>query len=385
MTDVATQSVRDGRRAGFAMLVGLALGMVAANSPLADIYAIVHHLPLRVGAGDWAIEAPLIEWINQGLLTVFFFLIGIHTNHELTRGALSEPSAAMLPASAALGGMIVPAAIYLGVNFGDTVALRGWAIPIATDIVLVLGVLSLFSGQLGPAIIAFATAAAIFDDLGAVIVIALFYGSFDQLWPLWMVVGGLAGLFLLNRTRRASLVPYLAFGCVLWAGLILTGLEGAIAGAIVGFSLPLSSFPPRATARAERRVSPFALFFVVPIFTFFNGGVMLDFFPADPQAWSVAIGIAMALIVGKPLGLLAGTLLALRLGIGTLPPGTSMRDVIGVALLSGVGFTMSLFIVDATFHATPITATAKLAVVGSAAAAAFLGIVALRKCRSVGP
>ena len=333
------------------MLVGLALGIVAANSPLADIYAIVHHLPLRVGAGDWAIEAPLIEWINQGLLTVFFFLIGIHTNHELTRGALSEPSAAMLPASAALGGMIVPAAIYFGLNAGDAVALRGWAIPIATDIVLVLGVLSLFSGRVDPAVIAFATAAAIFDDLGAVIVIALLYGAFDQFWPLWVVVGGLAGLFLLNRTRRASLLPYLAFGCVLWAGLILTGLEGAIAGAIVGFSLPLSSFPPRATARAERRVSP---------------------------AWSVAIGIAIALIVGKPLGILGGTLLALRLGIGTLPPGTSMRDVIRVSLLAGVGFTMSLFIVGAAFDATPIAATAKLAVVSSSAFAALLGIIAFK-------
>lgn len=378
MTDIATQSVRDGRRAGFAMLVGLALGMAAANSPLAGIYAIVHHLPLRVGAGTWAIEAPLIEWINQGLLTVFFFLIGLHTNHELTSGALSEPGAAVLPASAALGGMIVPAAIYFGLNAGDTVALRGWAIPIATDIVLVLGVLSLFSGRVDPAIIAFATAAAIFDDLGAVIVIALFYGAFDQLWPLWMVVGGLAGLFLLNRTRRASLVPYLAFGCVLWAGLILTGLEGAIAGAIVGFSLPLSSFPPRATARAVRRVSPFALFFVVPIFTFFNGGVMLDFVPADPQAWSVAVGIAIALIVGKPLGILGGTLLALRLRIGTLPPDTSMRDVFGVSLLAGVGFTMSLFIVGAAFDATPIAATAKLAVVSSSASAAFLGIIAFK-------
>ncbi|MDP7152116.1 MAG: Na+/H+ antiporter NhaA [Paracoccaceae bacterium] len=378
MTDIATQSVRDGRRAGFAMLVGLALGMAAANSPLADIYAIVHHLPLLVGAGTWAIEAPLIEWINQGLLTVFFFLIGLHTNHELTSGALSEPGAAVLPASAALGGMIVPAAIYFGLNAGDTVALRGWAIPIATDIVLVLGVLSLFSGRVDPAIIAFATAAAIFDDLGAVIVIALFYGAFDQFWPLWVVVGGLAGLFLLNRTRRASLLPYLAFGCVLWAGLILTGLEGAIAGAIVGFSLPLSSFPPRATARAVRRVSPVALFCVVPIFTFFNGGVMMDFAPADPQAWSVAIGVAIALIVGKPLGIFGGTLLALRLGIGTLPPGTSMRDVIRVSLLAGVGFTMSLFIVGAAFDATPIAATAKLAVVSSSAFAALLGIIAFK-------
>ena len=173
-------------------------------------------------------------------------------------------------------------------------------------------------------------------------------------------------------------MPYLAFGCVLWAGLILTGLEGAIAGAIVGFSLPLSSFPPRATARAVRRVSPFALFFVVPIFTFFNGGVMLDFVPADPQAWSVAVGIAIALIVGKPLGILGGTLLALRLRIGTLPPDTSMRDVFGVSLLAGVGFTMSLFIVGAAFDATPIAATAKLAVVSSSASAAFLGIIAFK-------
>ena len=378
MTDVATQSVRDGRRAGFAMLVGLALGMVAANSPLADIYAIVHHLPLRVGAGTWAIEAPLIEWINQGLLTVFLFLIGIHTNHELSRGALSEPGAAVLPASAALGGMIVPAVIYLGFNLGDAVALRGWAIPIATDIVLVLGVLSIVSGQVAPATIAFAMAAAIFDDLGSVAVIALFYGDFDQLWPLWLVAGGLAGLLVLNRARKASLVPYVALGCVLWAGLIMTGIEGAIAGAIVGFSLPLSSFPSKAAEGTERRISPFALFFVVPIFTFFNGGVVLDFVPADSQARSVAIGIMIALIVGKPLGILSGTLLALRLRIGTLPPDLSMRDVLGVALLAGVGFTMSLFIVGAAFDATSIAATAKLAVVSSSVVAALLGMIAFK-------
>ncbi len=378
MTDVATQSFRDGRRAGLAMLVGLALGMAAANSPMADTYALVHHLPLRVGPVAWAIEAPLIEWINQGLLTVFLFLIGIHTNHELSRGALSEPGAAVLPASAALGGMIVPAVIYLGFNLGDAVALRGWAIPIATDIVLVLGVLSIVSGQVAPATIAFAMAAAIFDDLGSVAVIALFYGDFDQLWPLWLVAGGLAGLLVLNRARKASLVPYVALGCVLWAGLIMTGIEGAIAGAIVGFSLPLSSFPSKAAEGTERRISPFALFFVVPIFTFFNGGVVLDFVPADSQARSVAIGIMIALIVGKPLGILSGTLLALRLRIGTLPPDLSMRDVLGVALLAGVGFTMSLFIVGAAFDATSIAATAKLAVVSSSVVAALLGMIAFK-------
>ncbi|MEX5565438.1 Na+/H+ antiporter NhaA [Pseudophaeobacter sp. 1A16562] len=378
MTDHVTQSVRDGQRAGLAMLVGLALGMVAANSQLSDTYALVHHLPLRVGSRAWAIEAPLIEWINQSLLTVFFFLIGLHTNHELTRGALSEPCAAMLPASAALGGMIVPAVIYLGFNFGDAVALRRWAIPIATNIVLVLGVLSLVSGQVAPAMIAFATAAAMFDGLGSVAVIALFYGDFDQLWPLWLVAGGLAGLLVLNRTRKASLVPYLAMGCVLWAGLVMAGIEGAIAGAIVGFTLALSSFPSKATEGTERRVSPFALLFVVPIFTFFNGGVVLDFVPADQQAWSVAIGIAIALIFGKPLGILGGTLLALSLRIGALPPDTSMRDVPAIALLAGVGFTMSLFIVGAAFDATPVAATVKLAVVSSSAIAVVLGTLALK-------
>ncbi|KDB04677.1 hypothetical protein U879_05415 [Defluviimonas sp. 20V17] len=145
--------------------------------------------------------------------------------------------------------MIVPAAIYFGLNAGDTVALRGWAIPIATDIVLVLGVLSLFSGRVDPAIIAFATAAAIFDDLGAVAIIALFYGELHQLWPLWMVAGGLAGLILLNRTRWPSLVPYLAFGFILWAGFVLSGGEGAMARAIVGFSLPLSSRPQKRSRR----------------------------------------------------------------------------------------------------------------------------------------
>ena len=164
----------------------------------------------------------------------------------------------------------------------------------------------------------------------------------------------------------------------------MTGLEGAVAGAIVGFSLPLSSFPSKAAARAERRISPFALFFVVPVFTFFNGGIVLDFVPADPQAWSVAIGIAIALIVGKPLGILGGTLLALRLRIGTLPPDTSLRDLFGVALLAGVGFTMSLFIVGAAFDAAPIAATAKLAVVSSSAIAALLGILSFNLRRSVG-
>ncbi len=357
------------------MLVALALGMVAANSPLADTYALLHHLPLHVGVGPFTIEAPLIDWINQGLLTVFFFLIGLHTKHEITSGALSEPGAVAVPAIASMGGMILPSALYLAFNYANPVALRGWAIPIATDIVLVLGFLSLLSGRVAPAVIAFATAVAIFDDLGSVAIIALFYGEIEVLWPLWMVAVGLSALLLLNRRRKVSLTPYLAAGSLLWFGLVLGGLEGALAGAIVGLSLPLSSFPPKVASRTERRISPVALFFVVPVFAFFNGGVALDFAPADPQAGSVALGIAAAMVIGKPAGILVGTFVVLRLGIGSLPRGTTRRDLLTVALLSGIGFTMSLFIVGAAFNASPLADTAKLTVIAASTIAAVLAFV----------
>lgn len=357
------------------MVAALALGMVAANSSLANIYALLHHLPLHVGVGAFAIEAPLIDWINQGLLTVFFFLIGLHTKHEMTTGALSGPGSVAVPAIAALGGMIVPAALYLAFNYGDPVALRGWAIPIATDIVLVLGVLSLFSGHVAPSVIAFATAVAIFDDLGSVAVIALFYGEIEVLWPLWVLAIGLSALLLLNRRQKVSLTPYLAVGMLLWLGLVFGGLEGALAGAIVGLSLPLSSFPPRVASQTERRISPLALFFVVPVFAFFNGGVALDFAPADPQAGSVALGIAAAMVIGKPAGILAGTFVAVRLGIGSLPRGTTRQDLLTVALLSGIGFTMSLFIVGAAFNASPLADTAKLTVIAASTVAAVFAFV----------
>ncbi|MBA5775531.1 Na+/H+ antiporter NhaA [Stappia sp. F7233] len=359
------------------MLVAIALGMVAANSSLAESYAFLHHYPLRLGLPPLQVEAPLIDWINQGLLTVFFFQIGLHTKHEMTTGALASPGAAAIPAAAALGGMILPAAVYTTFNYFDPVKLGGWAIPIATDIVLVLGFLSLFGGRLVPGIIAFVTTAAIFDDLGAVIVIALFYGEIEAVWPLAVIATGLLGLLGLNRCLHTRLAPYLLAGVVLWFGLVATGLEGAVAGAVVGLSLPLSAFPAHSASHTERRISPVALFFVVPVFAFFNGGVPLEFAHPALATDSVALGIAAALVFGKPAGVLAGTLLAVRLGFGSLPAGVTARDIAATALLAGLGFTMSLFIVTIAFHDPLLTDTAKLAVLAGSGLSAVIALITL--------
>lgn len=360
------------------MLLALLLGMAAANSSLADSYVFLHHYPLRVGIQPLQLEAPLIDWINQGLLTVFFFQIGLHTKHEMTSGTLAERGTAAVPATAALGGMILPAAIYTGFNLSNPAALGGWAIPIATDIVLALGILSLFGNRLPKGVVAFVTAAAIFDDLGAVVVVAIFYGNVEAIWPLGFIASGFLALLVLNRRQYAGLAAYLAAGAVIWLGLVATGLEGAVAGVVVGLSLPLTAFPPHTASRAERRLSPVAFFVVVPIFAFFNGGVQMNFSFSNLAAEPIALGIVIALMIGKPAGVLAGTLLALRLRFGSLPDGATLRDIAGASLLAGIGFTMSLFIVTVAFEQPIVAETAKLAVLAGSAMSAIFALFVLR-------
>lgn len=365
------------------MLAAIALGMTAANSPLSEVYALVHHFPLRFGVSPLILEWPLIDWINQGLLVIFFFHIGLHTKREMNAGALSMPGSTALPAIAALGGMVVPALIYLAFSAGDAEAVGGWAIPIATDVVLVLGLLSFFGAAVSPGLLAFVVAVAIFDDLGAVTVIALFYGAAQTGWSLLAIAAGLGGLGILNRTGSGTSALYLLFGGALWAGLVGSGLEGAIAGAIVGLSLPLSAFPRDAGLHAERRIAPISLFFVVPVFAFFNSGVTLG---GDGAGWAtdpVAHGIIAALSIGKPLGIMLGTICALRTGLGALPARTTIRDVACAALFAGIGFTVSLFIATAAFEDSARADAAKIAVlIGSGismvlASAAF--VVAARR------
>lgn len=373
----ASKPSQEGRRAGIAMLIAIGLGMVAANSPLSNAYAFIHQYPLRVGIVPFVVEAPLIDWVNQGLLVVFFFHIGLHTKHEMTLGVLAAPGRAVLPAIAAFGGMIVPAAIYLAFNSGDPEAMRGWAIPIATDVVLVLGLMSFLGPAVSPGLLAFVTAVAIFDDLGAVLVIALFYGEAEFAWPLAAIGAGLLGLGILNRRASETMALYVLVGAVLWFGLVRSGLEGAVAGAVIGLALPRSALKRRAVEQVEHRVAPLALFIVVPIFAFFNAGVPLTAAFTGWVADTVAIGIVLGLAVGKPLGIALGTGIALWAGLGSLPAGTSMNDTFRAAFLAGIGFTMSLFIVTAALDDPARADAAKLAVIIGSGLSAILASVAL--------
>ena len=359
------------------MLVAIALGMGAANSPLSGVYDFIHHYPLRLGIAPVVIDAPLIDWINQGLLVVFFFHIGLHTKQEMTSGVLAARGRATLPAIAAFGGMVVPVAIYLAFNAGDPEAVPGWAIPIATDVVLVLGLMSFLGSAVSVGLLAFVTAVAIFDDLGAVLVIALFYGEAEFGWSLALIAVGLGGLWALNRRASEATKLYLVAGTLLWSGLIGSGLEGAIAGAIIGLALPLSAFRLSAVAQVEHRVAPLALFIVVPIFAFFNAGVPLTNASANWTTDTVAAGIALGLVIGKPLGVALGTGLALWAGLGSLPSGTSLRDTLRAALFAGIGFTMSLFIVTAALDDPARADSAKIAVILGSSMSAILASVAL--------
>ncbi len=362
------------RFGGIAMLLAIGLGMLSANSSLSELYAVIHHYPLRLGIAPLIVEAPLIDWINQGLLVIFFFHIGLHTKREMTSGVLSSPARAALPAAAALGGMAAPALIYLTLNYGDPEALRGWGVPIATDVVLVLGLMSFFGASVSPGMLAFITAVAIFDDLGAVVVIALFYGEIEFGLPLAAIAAGLGGLAALNWRASGTASLYLFAGVLLWAGLVGSGLEGAIAGAITGLALPTGAFP---ADRAERRLAPLSLFVVVPAFAFFNAGIPLNGVHADWYADPIAYGIILALIIGKPIGIMTGTYGAVLLRIGSLPAGANGKDAVSAALFAGVGFTMSLFIVTASFDDPARADAAKLAVLVGSAASAFLAVLGL--------
>lgn len=374
MRDKPERMATEQRCGGIAMLLAIGLGMLSANSSLSELYAVIHHYPLRLGIAPLIVEAPLIDWINQGLLVIFFFHIGLHTKHEMTSGVLSSRARATLPAAAALGGMAAPALIYLTLNAGDPGALRGWGVPIATDVVLVLGLMSFFGAAVSSGLLAFITAVAIFDDLGAVVVIAVFYGEIEFGVPLAAIAAGLCGLAALNWRASGTVSLYLFAGIVLWAGLVGSGLEGAIAGAIIGLALPLGAFP---ADRAERRLAPVALFIVVPSFAFFNAGIPLNVVYADWYADPIAYGIVLALILGKPIGIMTGTYGAIWLRVGSLPAGVNWKDTANAALFAGIGFTMSLFIVTASFDDPDRADTAKLAVLVGSAASAFLAVLGL--------
>ncbi len=362
---------------GLVLIVSALVALAWANSAAAPAY----HALLQYGIGPAVLSEPVQIWINDALMALFFLLVGLELRREITEGELSSPAQLAAPGLAALGGMIVPALIVVALNWGDRTALRGWAVPVATDIAFALAVLSVLGSRVPMALKVFLTALAIIDDLGAIVVIAVFYTAGLDLAAL----GGAAlvwlGLFGLNRAGVRRLWPYMLGGVVLWALVFRSGVHATLAGVALAFVVPMRARAGEDQAPAERlehRLGLWVAYGVLPLFGLANAG--LGFATLPPGVWAdrLAIGVTLGLFIGKQIGVFGAVLLAARLGLARLPSGVTRLQLYGGAVLCGIGFTMSLFIGDLAFRQTPRGDEVKLAVFVGSLASAALGLLVLR-------
>jgi len=369
----ALQGFLRSEAAGGAMLMlSAAAALVWANSSAGGLYRALLQAPVLH-------ETPLVI-INDGLMAVFFLLVGLELRREITTGELASPARLAAPGLAALGGMIVPALILVALNWGDGTALRGWAVPVATDIAFALAVLAVLGRRVPVGLKVFLTALAIIDDLGAILVIALFYTHGLNPWDL----GGAAlvwlGLFGLNRAGVRALWPYLLGGAALWALVFASGIHATLSGVALAFVIPMRERPGEAQAPAqvlEHRLGQWVAYGILPLFGLANAGLRFDTLP--PGAWTdrLAIGTALGLFLGKQLGVFGAVMAASRLGLARLPAGVTLPQLYGGALLCGIGFTMSLFIGDLAFRGSPRGDEVKLAVFVGSLVSALAGLAVL--------
>lgn len=335
---------------GFVLMGTTVLALIVANSPLAAGYHSLLEFPLTIKLGRFSLTRSSVHWIDDGLMVLFFFVIGLELKRELLEGHLSSFRRASLPAFAAAGGMIGPALIYAGLNQHDPVAMHGWAIPTATDIAFALGVLSLLGKRVPPALKAFLLSIAIFDDLGAILVIALFYTA--QLLTVPLIVAGalIVVLFILNRLNVVRPTVYFIVAFFLWLAVLKSGVHATLAGVVTAMFIPLRTPQGDSAAQQlEHSLHPWVAFLVLPIFALANAGVTLAGLAMRDVLNTVPLGIIFGLFVGKQLGIFVMCWLAVKLRIAPRPEGASWRQIYGVAILCGIGFTMSLFIAALAF------------------------------------
>lgn len=401
---------------GILLLVAAAVALLWANSPFAESYRLLWHTPIGLRVGAFAFERPLEWFVNDGLMVIFFFVVGMEIRREIHHGELSEWRRAALPAAAALGGMMAPAALYL-VIAGAPPTHSGWGVPMATDIAFAVGVLTLLGKRVPAALRVLLLALAVIDDLGAIIVIALFYSSGIAFSGLMIAALGFFGLFAMQRLGVRAKLAYVVPAVVAWAGVYAAGIHPTIAGVLVGLVTPVrawlgtegfllgvkkeldhlsqastDSLSPHQLAEALRQVDvarreamspaeglietlhPWVAFGIMPIFALANAGVSLSGASFDTGSWHALIGVAVGLILGKPIGVLAMSWLTLRLGLGTLPVGLTSRHLIVLGIVAGVGFTMALFIAQLAFLDPQLLAAAKLGVLAASGGAAVVGL-----------
>ncbi|GBU17370.1 pH-dependent sodium/proton antiporter [Methylobacterium sp.] len=358
---------------GLVLMAAAALALVVANSGAADAYNRALHAYLG--------PLSVLHWINDGLMAAFFLLVGLEIKREALDGRLRTWPDRALPGIAALGGMAVPALVYVALNRGDT--LRGWAIPSATDIAFALGVLALLGRRAPVSLKVFLSAVAIVDDLGAVIIIALFYtGGLDP-WMLGLAGALLAVLFAMNRARVSALPPYLLLGLVLWVLVLRSGVHATVAGVLLALTIPIRPSPGRPEDaasplhRLEHALTPFVTYAIVPVFGFANAGVTLIGLSPSALLHPVTLGVALGLFLGKQAGVFASVRLAVAAGLAARPAGASWTQVYGVGVLCGIGFTMSLFIGGLAFAPGLNETEVKLGVLAGSLASGVLGALIL--------
>lgn len=367
---------------GVVLALAAVLALVISNSPWSGSYIAFRDWPgeLRVG-GDWLVlSKPLLHWVNDLWMAVFFFLVGLEIKREMLKGELASTRQALLPAGAALGGMLVPALIYAGINWGDAVALRGWAIPAATDIAFALGILVLLGSRVPASLKIFLTAVAIIDDLGAILIIAFFYTDKLSLTALAGAGAGVAALVLLNRLRVMTIGPYVLVGLVIWLLVYQSGIHATLAGVITALAIPLEDGEGGSPLeRAEHALQPWVAFAVLPMFAFANAGVSLDGVTWSTLVQSVPLGIAAGLLLGKAVGVFGASWLLVRYAGAQLPAGADWGQFFGVCVLCGVGFTMSLFIGGLAFQGqgADYETQLKIGVLGGSLLAGVLGSMML--------
>ncbi len=341
---------------GIVLVIAAAFAMIMINSPMQWLYDALLATPGKVALGALKLEKPALLWINDGLMAVFFLLVGLEVKREVLEGELSRPEQIVLPGLGAVGGMLVPAGIYVWLNWGNAVAMNGWAIPTATDIAFALGVLALLGKRVPPSLRVFLMALAIFDDLGAIIIIAVFYTA--NLSPVSLSIAAVAVsvLVIMNLLHVNRISAYVLVGILLWIAVLKSGVHATLAGVIVGFAIPLRGRPEDLEHSPLRVVEHglhlWVAFLVVPIFAFANAGVSLQGMTFASLLEPVPLGIAAGLFLGKQVGILLFCGLVILFGWARLPTGASWAGFYGVTLLCGVGFTMSLFITSLAFEHT---------------------------------
>ena len=369
---------------GILLMIAAVIAIVLANTPLATYYDLLIDTPVEIRVGALEIAKPLLLWINDGLMAVFFFLVGLELKRELIEGELSNKRNIILPGVGAIGGMLIPALIYIYFNAGDETAMKGWAIPAATDIAFALGILSLLGSKVPTSIKVFLTSLAIFDEIGAIIIIALFYTEKISIAALVIVAFCIPILLLINRRNVESKSIYVMIGIVMWVAMLKSGVHATLAGVILAMFIPMKSktkvdYSPLKSM--EHDLHSAVAYVILPIFAFANAGIRIVGLGIEEILHSVPLGIALGLFVGKQVGIFGLCWLAIKAKVTSFPKGMSWDSLYGAAALCGVGFTMSLFIGSLAFEETGVNLLfdERLGIILGSLASGIVGYFVLRK------